>query len=418
MIANRNIVCIASNWSDHPTSKHHVMRRLAERNRVLWVNFHASRRPRLSQGDAGLIFRRLRQVRAGTQRVAPGMDVLSPLLIPLPDAPWARYVNGRALARQVTRALRRLPRQPTQLWLFTPDIPELIDRLPAERVVYYCVDDFAAFSGFDTELVERLERRTIAASNVIITTSTQLYEERRAQHPSVHLVPHGVDFEHFARAAELPRSAVPDDARSIPGPVFGYMGLISDYVDLPLLAEAARTRPDWSFVLLGDARCDVSIVNDLDNVHLLGGRPYEQLPAYCRGFDVGLIPFRMNRLVRAVNPIKLREYLAAGLPVVSAPMEAVLRYAPAVQTATTLDEFLTAGQAALAMARAGGVHHRQGLVRDESWHARVETLSRIVTQLPTTAGTARETTPAGESASDRPHPPCTAAFEEAVAPRG
>lgn len=378
MIHDRNIVCVASNWFDHPTSKHHVMRHLAAQNHVLWVNFHASRRPRLTRGDTHMVLRRLRQMWGGTRRVAPGIDVLSPLVVPLPDVPLARAVNGCALARQVSVALRRLPRRPTQLWLFTPDVPELIDRLGGEHVVYYCVDDFAAFTGYNTPLMERLERRTMAASDVVITTSAELYQERRSLHPHVHLVPHGVDFEHFSVTPGLPREAVPGDLKAIRGPVFGYMGLITDYMDWSLISRAARARPDWSFVLLGDVRCDVSAVAGCRNVHLLGGRPYEQLPAYCRGFDVGLIPFALNRLTRAVNPIKLREYLAAGLPVVSAPLAAVLRYRPSVLTAMTLDEFVAAGEEALRMAGEEDPRVRQEVVRSEGWSARVEELSSLV----------------------------------------
>ena len=386
MIRDRNIVCVASNWHDHPTSKHHVMRHLSAYNDVLWVNFHASRRPQLTRCDARMVFRRLRQAWSGARHVAPRIDVLSPLLIPIPELPLARRLNGHALRRQIDAALCRLGSRPTQLWLFTPDMPELIGRLPAERVVYYCVDDFAAFSGYNTALIEELERRTIAASDVVITTSSKLYEERRTGHRSVHLVPHGVDFEHFAAAVTLPRAAVPEDVQSLPGPVFGYMGLVSDYIDFELLAQAAHARPDWSFVLLGDIRCDVSAAQGVPNVHLLGGRPYERLPAYCRGFTVGLIPFRMNRLTRAVNPIKLREYLAAGLPVVSAPLAAALPYVPAVQIAQTLDEFLPACQRALDMAHAGDAKARQELVRCEGWPARVEQLSELVEHTPATSG--------------------------------
>ncbi len=378
MICGRNIVCIASSWFDHPTSKHHVMRLLSEHNNVLWVNFHASRRPQLTRSDTGVIVRRLRQAWAGARRVAPRIDVLSPLLVPLPESRAARFVNARILGRQIKAALRRLPPRPTQLWLFTPDVPEIIERLTTERVVYYCVDDFAAFSGFNQELLEQLERRTMAASDVVITTAPRLYEPRRLQHSSVHLVPHGVDFEHFAAAADLSADSVPDDLKAIRGPIFGFMGLISDYVDLNLIAQAARRRPEWSFVFLGDVRCGTDVVADLPNVHLLGGRPYEQLPAYCRGFDVGLIPFRMNRLVRAVNPIKLREYLAVGLPVVSAPLQTVLDYAPAVLTAETVSEFIPACEQALRLAASTDARSRQELVRAESWQARVERLSEIV----------------------------------------
>ncbi len=159
MIAGCNIICIASNWHDHPTSKHHVMRCLAERNHVLWVNFHASRRPRLTGGDARLVCRRLRQAWAGPQRVAPQIDVLSPLALPLPASSLARWINARILARQIRRALRALPRRPVQLWLFTPDVPELIGRLRPDRVVYYCVDEFAAFSGFESTFALFAEHR-------------------------------------------------------------------------------------------------------------------------------------------------------------------------------------------------------------------------------------------------------------------
>jgi glycosyltransferase involved in cell wall biosynthesis len=384
VIHGRNIVCLASNWRDHPTSKHHVMRQLAQHNHVLWVNYHASRRPQLTRRDARLALRRFGQACAGAQRADRQLDVLSPPLIPLPESRLARWINSRVVSRQVRRVLHRLPRRPLQLWLFAPDIPEVIGRLPAERVIYYCVDDFAAFSGYNTALIERLERRTVAASDIVFATSAELLERHGQHHPRVHLVPHGVDFDHFAASRELPRAAVPEDLKAIRRPILGYMGVTADYVDLGLLARAARARPDWSWVLLGDVRCDTSAIVGLRNVHVLGGRSYDELPAYCRGFDVGLIPFRMNRLTRAVNPIKLREYLAAGLPVVSTPLEAVKPYAPAVQIAAGPGAFLAACGRALQMAAEGGQEARQDLVRAESWRFRVEHISRLVQRLPET----------------------------------
>jgi glycosyltransferase involved in cell wall biosynthesis len=382
VIRDRNIICVASNWFEHPTSKQHIMRLLAEQNHILWVNYHASRRPRLNRSDSRMIFRRLRQAWAGVRRVYQGrsgtIDVLSPLLLPLPESPTARFFNARLLVRQISSALESLPQCPTQLWLFTPDAPELIRPLQPEKVVYYCVDDFAAFTGYNTELVTRLERRTLSAADVVITTSETLYERHRQQHPNTHLVPHGVDFDHFASTANVPIGQLPPDIRDIPKPVFGYLGLISHYVDLDLIAGAARRKPEWSFVLIGSVRCDTGVLNGLDNVHLLGGKPYEELPRYCRAFDVGLIPFRMNRLTRAVNPIKLREYLAAGLPVVSTPLPEVRRYAPAVQTAETLDRFIAACSTALVASQDGNAAGRRALVRQEGWRVRVEQLSQVI----------------------------------------
>ena len=380
MIEDRNIVCVASNWDDHPTSKHHLMRLLSEHNHVVWVNYHASRRPALTRSDTRAIARRLWQARRSVRRVAPNIDVLSPLLIPFPEARSARFINSRALARQIRLRLRQLPQRPTQLWLFTPDVPELIELIPAERVVYYCVDEFSAFSGFNESLIRRLEERTIRASDVVITTSATLQDQRRGLNPNTHMVPHGVDYDHFAASDSVSPDQVPEEICDIPRPIFGYFGLISDYVDLELIGQAARARPQWSFVFLGDVRRDTAPIDRLENVYLLGGRSYESLPGYCSRFDVGLIPFRMNRLTRAVNPIKLREYLAAGLPVVSSPMPEVLRYQPAVTTAESLDEFLPACATALAIGQAQSPAERRQLVVAESWQSRLEVLSELIRQ--------------------------------------
>lgn len=383
MISNRNIICIACNWNAPPTSKHHVMRLLAERNHVIWVNYHASRRPRFNLEDLRATLSRLYQARRPSRRVADGIDVVSPLLIPCPESPAVRAFNMRMLAARIQGALRRAPAQPTQLWLFTPDAPELIKLLPAERVVYYCVDEFSAFSGFNRKLIERLERQTIAGADAVITTSAALYESRRTQHPNTHLVPHGVDVDHFASADRVAPADVPADIRDIPRPIFGYFGVIGDYVDLDLLAAAARARPGWYFVLIGhSAGVETAELNRLPNVHLLGPKPYNLLPRYCSRFDVGLIPFRMNRLTRAVNPIKLREYLAAGLPVISAPMPEVLRYRPAVRTAQTVEEFVAAGEAGLAFAAATARRNIRELVSLESWRSRLSAVSAAVLQAP------------------------------------
>lgn len=384
MLTGRNIVCIASNWDAHPTSKHHVMRRLAEHNDVIWVNFHASRRPSLgSASDRGAIFRRLRQACAGAKQVLPRLRVLSPLVLPVPESPLARAFNAQLLARQIRAALRSLPKRPVQLWLFTPDVPELIPRLSFERIVYYCVDDFPAFAGFNAGLITKLEEKTIAASDLVLATSAPLLEKCRRLHADTRFLPHGVDVAHFARAATLGEHEIPADVRDLPSPVFGYFGLISDYVDLELIATVARRRRDWQFVLLGNSSVPLDAAMNIPNVRLLGGKSYESLPSYCRKFSVGIIPFRMNRLVTAVNPIKLREYLAAGLPVLSAPMCEVERYAPAVQTAETPVEFEAAAERILAAGRSvESDAARTALVQEESWASRVEQISAWLETLP------------------------------------
>jgi glycosyltransferase involved in cell wall biosynthesis len=382
MIAGRNIVCLASSWYAHPTSKQHVMRRLSAANQILWVNYHASRAPRLTRSDAGAIGRRLRRVCAGPQQVAPGIEVLSPLLLPWPANPLARRLNSATLARQIQRRLRRWPARPTQLWLFTPDAPELISRLPLEHSLYYCVDDFAEFDGFDPALVNRLEAETVQQVDTVVAASQTLVEKLAAQRADVHYVPHGVDAAHFGRAVDDPGLAPAPDLDRLPHPLFGFFGLIADHVDLELVARVAERRPKWSFVLVGQVTRDLRSCHARPNVHLVGPRAFDALPACCKAFDVGIIPFKRNALVRAVNPIKLREYLAAGLPVVSTPMAEVQRYRPGVFIGADAESFEAACVQALQARHAGAAAERQALVAGETWEARVEQLSALLPSAP------------------------------------
>ncbi len=215
-------------------------------------------------------------------------------------------------------------------------------------MLYYCVDDFASFSGYDREQVLRDEAELCRQADLVITTSTALQQAKQSLNPNTILVPHGVDYEHFSKALSnnLP---IPEDIQDIPRPILGFFGLIRDWVDLDLLASVARERPDWHFVLLGDSMVDLTPYRSLPNMHFLGRKPYEDLPAYCRQFDVGLIPFKVNELTRAVNPIKLREYLAAGLPVVSTPLPEVKLYHHLVRISDTPEAFAAAIESALAI---------------------------------------------------------------------
>lgn len=378
MIADREIVCVASNWSAAPTGKHHIMRRLARDNSVLWVNYHASRMPRFCWADLCHAARRLREAAGPPTAGTDGVRVVTPALLPWPSASLARQFNAARLGRLVRSSFDPSRRKRRQLWLFTPDVPEIIAQEDWECVVYCCVDEFAAFQGVDPQLIARLEQQTLDAADVVITTSPPLFESRRRLHGNVHLVPHGVDFEHFARARTLDRDALPREVAELRGPVLGYFGLIAEYVDLDLIAESAKLRPEWTFVLIGDVRVDVSALAGIPNVRVLGRREYESLPAYCAAFNTGIIPFRAGRLSHAVNPIKLREYLAAGLPVISSPMPAVDDYRPAVQVASTTAEFIAAVEHLPELRGSEAVRRIQESVRQESWDARVEQLSGIV----------------------------------------
>ena len=378
MIEGRTILCFASGYDAPPTSKHHVMHLLAERNTVLWVNYHASRTPTASSSDLRAIGRKLRQIFGGLKSPRKNLHVMTPLVLPLPRSALAKRINRMLLIAQIRKALRRVRSGPVQIWSFTPDISYLLGHFGEEKVLYYCVDDFAHFSGYNPEQVLRDEADLCRKADLVVTTSMVLQQAKSPLNPNTILVTHGVDYEHFSRAIreDLPE---PADIAGIPHPRLGFIGLIRDWVDLDLLAEVARKRPDWHIVLIGDADSSVNLdaYRPIPNMHFLDRRKYEDMPAYCKAFDVGLIPFKINELTNAVNPIKLREYLAAGLPVVSTPLPEAMQSGAFLRIAATAEQTCQATEESLALDQAG----RRSLSRqmeDEGWPGRLDLIEQAL----------------------------------------
>ncbi|MCH7592502.1 MAG: glycosyltransferase [Planctomycetes bacterium] len=394
MIQGRLIVCIASAWDYDPTSKHHIMRILSRHNDVLWINYHGTRRPFFGRpaspgapGSVSRLYRTdlrdsiavLRRIAGGMQRVAPSIVQLTPMVIPGARSALLRRLHQWLLISSIRRAVKSLTREqkrPIQLWTFAPDVPYLVGAFGEERSVYCCVDEYREFEGIDTERVTAAEQELIQRADVVVTTSEGLYKSRSRERPDTVLVRHGVDFDHFASAWRDPPPA-PADIADIPKPIFGYFGLIHHWVDRALLAETARLRPQYSFVLLGDCKVDMSELAALPNVYLLGRRPYESLPAYAAQFDAGLLLFARNEMTRHVNPVKMYEYLAAGLPVVSTPLPEAQRFAGPIVFAHGAEKFADACDFVLQ----GNGRNRTAIsecVREETWSATVDRLCEVV----------------------------------------
>jgi glycosyltransferase involved in cell wall biosynthesis len=373
------IICLANNYFFDPTSKHHVMRELAKTNHVLWINWHASRRPSLNRRDLSSIVEKLKQFGNGLVKVQDRLWVLTPMVIPLPSSALARKLNRWLVTLQTKWILRKLtPRR--QVWSFTADIGPLLGGFGEELVVYYCVDEFAAFSGYDVETTRRLDRELCEAADLVITTSQALYESKSPFNSNTIYVPHGVLYKHFAQALD-PQFPVADDLKDLPKPIIGYYGLVQDWQDLDLLADIARRKPEWSIVLVGKVQTDVERFRPIKNMHFLGQRPHAELPHYSRGFDVAVIPHKINELTRNMNPIKLREYLAAGLPVVSSALPEVRAYEPEVRIADDADEWIVQIERAVDDRSPEADRRRSGMVAGEDWSVRVESIRREIDDL-------------------------------------
>lgn len=371
-LAGRDMLCFSHDWNGDPLSKTHLMRLLARDNRILWVNSIGYRAPTVSRRDISRAIAKVAAATSPIREVEPNLHVLSPLVIPAYGNRWIRDFNRWFLCQQVRRAMRGLGFDRPVNWIFNPAAAVVAGALGEEFLVYYCVDEYSAFSGVAGEQLARLERDLMGRADLVIVSSERLLGAKRPHNSRTELVRHGVDWSHFRQAVERgpSREALPAEIARAEGPVLGYFGLIAeDWVDIELVAHVARSMPHASIVMLGRATMDLTPLRRLPNVHLLGRQPYSSLPGFCRAFDAALIPFPINEATLNANPLKAREYLAAGLPVVSTAIPEV-EVLPGCRIGRTPDEFVAQVRAALALP--GPEAARSDAVRHESWEARLD----------------------------------------------
>lgn len=378
LLTGRDMLCFSNDWSGDPLSKMHLMRLLARENRILWINSIGYRSPRLCRYDLGRAYRKLAAATTTPlQEVEPNVFVLNPLALPLYGR-FGRSFNRWFLRLQVRRAMRRLGFQRPINWVFNPAAAVVAGEFDEDMLIYYCVDEHAAFSGVSSQSLGELENQLLRKADAVIVSASKLYAPRAAVNPQTVLVRHGVDYDHFRKALD-PETVVPEEIARLPRPILGYFGLMAtDWLDVDLLTRVARHFAHGSLVLLGKVTMDLSALSALPNVHLLGRKPFASLPAYSKGFDVALVPFPVNEVTLNANPLKAREYLAAGLPVVSTPIPevSVLRQC---RTAADPDGFIREIEAALA--QPGPSAERSATMRRETWADRLEEIEGHLTRL-------------------------------------
>lgn len=419
---------VANSWSaahDNPTSKHQIARELAAKgHRVLWIEGSGMRSPNVRSGadrsrivrklvsamlpprrvvstlvtesswsrpaprpvsssDRGAAFAQdLRRATEGTPAPASdgGVWALSPLFLPLPALGPVRALNGFLcmVAAFFWGTLLGM-KQPT-LIVYPPIFAACIKLWPYKSL-YHCVDRWDAFTTYDASLMRELDRACCQNATVVIASARELLERCKTYTVHSHLVMHGVDWAHFRQALTLRTQPRPNDLPE--GAIVGFFGLLSEWVDQDLLLDIAQAIGTGTLILIGKADVDVSRLGNVSNIRLLGPKPFSELPHYAAFFDVGLIPFHVNELTRAVNPIKLREMLAAGCPVVSTALPEVESCRDASDDSVSIvwgaTEFIAAVQRQLALstdqARRAVISER---AKTETWSAKVDEILRIV----------------------------------------
>jgi glycosyltransferase involved in cell wall biosynthesis len=377
----RDIVCVSSlDWDAHWTSKQQIMHRLSAANRILYVEEPVTM---LAPLKVPARWRRWSALRPSIEKRSPGLWTLTPPpLLPFGNMiPLVNRVNQAVLAAYIRTAVGRLGFSEYLLWSYLPTAVHLLGRLSPAAVLYHCVDEHSAFPGFvRPEVVKSYDDVLTARADLVVTTARNLRDSRLPLNPNTHHVPNAADVEHFKRALD-PGLPEPADLAALPHPRIGVVGVHDERLDLEAIEALSRAEPGWRIVLIGPIQpgdVDEDRLRRLENVKLLGSKPVAELPAYLKGLDVALIPYRLNELSRNIFPLKLFEYLAAGLPVVASALPELEPYADTVGLASGAEEFPALVREALG---GDGPYKRAARVRlaeVNTWEDRVEAISALV----------------------------------------
>jgi glycosyltransferase involved in cell wall biosynthesis len=376
-LRGRDILCFSHDWTGDPLSKTHLMRVLSRENRILWVNAIANRMPTTSSKDIKRIFSKLKKFTESVKEVEPNIHVLNPLAIPTYGNEAVRNFNEKFLLRQVKNAMRKLDFHNPVNMVFNPAAGLLAGKLGESELIYYCVDEYTAFTGVSSGLKE-IEENLFKIADLVIVSAEKLLESKKKFNDKTFIIRHGVDFSHF-RKALYKETEIPAEIRDLPKPIIGFHGLLADWVDYELVKKTAEHFKSGSVVLIGkiavDAEKKIRILDNVPNIHFLGRKPYAELAAYCKGFDVALNPFEISELTLAANPLKVREYLAAGLEVVSTDIPEV-RILDYCRIGENHADFIRQIEEALAHPKPK--QEISDSIKEESWEARIDELRMIM----------------------------------------
>jgi glycosyltransferase involved in cell wall biosynthesis len=297
----------------------------------------------------------------------------------LPSALAGVDAQAEAILAMLRRALAHPPlvgkfANPIQ-WFYSPmPAPRLLGEFGAVSVVYDCMDELANFRFAPPDISAR-ERFLLARADVVFTGGYQLFRSKSRHHKNVHFFGCGVDVGHFGEARSAD-TQLPAEVAHLPRPVFGYFGVIDERIDYDLLAQLAESFPDASVVMIGPlAKVERSVLPSRKNIHWLGQRPYEDLPAYLKAFDVCLMPFALNEATQYINPTKTLEYMAAGKPIVSTPVpDVVHNFTPVVHLAASAGEFVEAANRAFVSPDASRIEAGLSRAQAASWDAVVSAM--------------------------------------------
>lgn len=377
-----SIICFAGcDWWYHNRGLFcaQVMTRLAKDYKVLFVNSLGMRIPSLKEDRNAVrkVFRKLRSISHFMRKVNNGMYVLSPLSLPFFGNYVGRKLNTLSVFFQVKLAMTLLGIRKPIFYVGCLPAFEVVKKIGQRYLIYERTDLFEEMPGINKHYIAALDKELTEAADLVLYVNKALWKEGKSKNKDSLLIGHGVDFSLFADV--LKSEYIPEDIAKIPRPIIGFFGDISDKTsDMALLEFVAETLPDMSLVFVGPISADVSRLKRFGNVYFLGQKPYHQVPFYGKEFDVAIMAWNRNRWIEFCNPIKIKEYLALGKPVVSTYYPEIEPYSDVVYVARDYDKFISCIRRAIEERDLTRADERRKRVHNETWDSKVERIKAII----------------------------------------
>jgi glycosyltransferase involved in cell wall biosynthesis len=373
--AQSPLLVFADDWGRHPSSCQHLTRHLLGSHEVYWVNTIGTRSPRL---DLATLYRGLEKLQhwsrpaASREPLPSGLHVLNPRMWPWFGSRLSRHLNRTLLRRQLAPLVRSLPEVPVAVTTL-PVVADLVGVLPVRRWVYYCVDDFGEWPGLDQDAMRWMDDLLIARADVLVAVSDTLRDRMRARGREAHLLTHGVDLDFWS--GDGAPEAVPG-LEGLERPLVVFWGVVDRRLDVSFLRRLAAELKGGTIVLAGPEADPDAALRGIPGVVCLGSLPYGQLPQLAREASVLIMPYADLPVTRAMQPLKLKEYLATGRPTVVRRLPATEALADCLDQADSPEAFAAAVRRRLA----AGLPEQQARARarlsSESWQEKALALER------------------------------------------
>jgi len=354
-----------------------LMRRFARMGTTLYINSIVMQKPTLKRNVGGgksltqKLIRKAKSIYRGLRESGAGFWVYSPFSLPVHHLAWARPVNEMILRYQVGRVARKLRLNNPIIWVACPAACDTALKLRKALLIYQRTDRYEEYPNVDGNIIRNYDQRLKNNADLTIFVSEALYDEESSQCKKAFHLDHGVDFDMFATAQSSTEK--PADIRDIKRPIVGYFGSIDDHTcDIDFLKKVIDLLPEMNFVFVGKPSVDCGDLLSQKTVAMLGQKPYEQIPQYGKCFDVAIMPWRQNRWIQACNPVKLKEYLALGKPIVSTPFPELDKYLDVVYQARTPEEFVKCIKRALAEDNDKRIAARRKKVEKATWDSKAQ----------------------------------------------